>query len=142
MSTVICPNCGNESKAGYKFCMFCGGSLEGLKAEQQSRTQVSFKAPPVERNTFFCPKCNHENQIDNFSCNNCGEDFDKYNIKASFSQTTASRVARAKDFAASVERNYPRYRLDTPFKIFLFVVAIGLIGFLIWVFIRFTANIW
>lgn len=142
MSIIICPNCGNESQSGYKFCMFCGESLEGLKAIQQTRSPVSSKPPVMERNIFFCPKCNHENHIDNYSCKNCGEDFDKYNIKASFSQTSVSRIAKAKDYAAAVERNYPRFSFNSPFMIVLFVVAVGLIGFLIWIFIRFLGNIW
>ena len=141
MSKLICPNCGNESQIGYKFCIFCGGSLERLESTQQSKAPVIFKPPVMERNTFFCPKCHHENHIDNYSCKNCGEDFDKYNIKASFSQTSVSRIAKAKDYAAAVERNYPRFSFDSPLMIVLLVVAIGLIGFLIWIIIRFISNI-
>ena len=92
MSTLKCPNCGNETQSGYKFCMFCGENLEGIKTEKGSNFTLNKHPTRIDRNTFFCPKCMHENHIDNFNCSNCGEDFEKYDISRSVEEHTKKRA--------------------------------------------------
>ena len=92
MLKITCSNCGNENKTGYKFCLFCGSSLEGHDVEQRSKIFDSEIPSSFERNTFFCPKCMHENIIDNYSCSNCGEDFEKYDISTSIQEHTKKRA--------------------------------------------------
>lgn len=90
MSRIICSNCGTISQAEYKFCVACGSDLRG-------GTKTDFQAPQIKQDTFFCPNCNQENFVDNYNCSDCGEDFSKYRIRASFSETTKSRTGVVKD---------------------------------------------
>ena len=47
--------------------------------------------------TFLCPICQHENLLESILCEDCGEDFGKYNIRANLSETSISRLAAAKE---------------------------------------------
>ena len=90
MSNVVCENCGSVITSSDKFCRVCGISL--VNGEQ-----ISSKTSSVQQQTFFCPKCNLENSINNLFCEDCGDDFSKYNIKASFSETAKSRSGATKN---------------------------------------------
>lgn len=90
MSFVSCKNCNSVVESSAKFCNVCGNSLENVEVIQ-SRTDMN-RIP-----TFFCPKCQFENTMKSILCDNCGEDFGKYNIRANLSETSTSRKAAAKD---------------------------------------------
>ncbi|MCG3222020.1 MAG: zinc ribbon domain-containing protein [Candidatus Heimdallarchaeota archaeon] len=130
MSTRFCTYCGNIIDPKNKFCIFCGKNLH-------EETTETYQPVQRELNTFFCPSCKHENSINNFQCNNCGEDFSKYNIRASFSDTSVSRKAKAKDFVAKEykesfgidqsSRKFPWY-IVTP----ILILVSGAIIFVIW----------
>lgn len=52
---VKCPNCGQDTPAGKRFCGHCGARL-------------IFEAPQK----VFCPSCKAENQPDQQFCSTCG----------------------------------------------------------------------
>ncbi len=52
---VKCPNCGQDTPTGKKFCGHCGARLT-IQAPQK----------------IFCPACGAQNQPDQQFCSNCG----------------------------------------------------------------------
>ena len=94
MSFVFCKNCRSVTKSEDKYCRICGDSLE------DAETAIS-NSETIRQQTFFCPKCNIENSCSNLFCENCNEDFSKYNIKRSFSETAKSRSSATKDALSS-----------------------------------------
>ncbi|OLS30788.1 MAG: hypothetical protein HeimAB125_18080 [Candidatus Heimdallarchaeota archaeon AB_125] len=90
MSFISCKNCKSVKKSEDRFCKVCGNRLED--AETISSSSESNKQP-----TFLCPICQHENLLESILCEDCGEDFGKYNIRANLSETSISRLAAAKE---------------------------------------------
>ena len=138
MSRIFCSNCGNQTQIESKFCLFCGNNLEENKSKQrngdsftniQSTNQYQ-QSYEVEKTTFFCPKCMHENSLENYRCFNCEEDFEKYNIKGSVSR---SRVAKVVEVAKDIERQRRNEFRSLPLVVQYAIVLffIGAIAFII-----------
>ena len=124
METIICSKCGNTSNSDYKHCIFCGSSFK-------SETKPKVQRGELEQNTFYCPKCMTENPKEEIICINCRENFEKYNIKTKFSDTSASRRLKGLDMATSTN---PETKFDTKFKILIIVMVIlSAIAILLWV---------
>ena len=130
MPNIICSDCGNVSKTDYKFCIVCGSDLKG---ESKPVTQT----PVIREETFFCPKCRHANPIDEIICSNCREDFGKYDIRKSFSESSKSRSGVYKDVAGTVVQPSRSSDVRLVMYILAFFVAIGVGIFLWWIF-----NVW
>lgn len=45
-STTSCPHCGASNPPGMRFCVQCGGGLEGISQNQPQRIEVQTKQPP------------------------------------------------------------------------------------------------
>ena len=93
MSNVYCPSCGELHASTENNCAFCGANL----AERVITSKNKQVIPQHKTPTFFCPKCNVENSIDNRRCKSCNESFSQYNIRTSFSQTSVSKTAKFRD---------------------------------------------
>jgi len=133
MSNVVCENCGSVITSNDKFCRVCGISL--VNGEQ-----ISSKTSSVQQQTFFCPKCNLENSINNLFCDDCGDDFSKYNIKTSFSETAKSHSGATKDVLFS--GLYRKGRSSSNIFLTLLMIFSGLIFLILSIVTALAFNVW